>query len=72
MLPLTPVNFNKGLRKQEKAEQIFHRRNFPLLTVERIDGESKLGIPNNRNTCLSQLGLENELKTPLSLFIKPN
>ena len=50
---------------------MFHQRNFPLLIVERIDGESKLRT-RNRNTRLCQLGLENELKTPLSPFMKPD
>ena len=59
------------LRKLEKTGQIFHRRNFLRLIVERIGGESKRGISENRNIRLSQLGLENELKTTLSLFVKP-
>lgn len=71
MLPVPPDNFNMDLRKLEKTGQIFHRRNFPRLIVERIDGESKRGISENRNIRLSQLGLENELKTTLSLFVKP-
>ena len=53
MLPLTPDNSNMELRKQEKAGQVFHGRNFTLLIVERIGGESKLGISENRNTYLS-------------------
>ena len=72
MLPLTPDNFNKELRKQKKAGQIFHWRNVPLIIVERTGGENKLGIPKHKNTRLSQLWLENELKTPLSLFMKPD
>ena len=71
MIPLTPDNFNKGLQKQKKSGKSFRLRNFPLLIVERIGGVSQLGIPQNSNTCSSQLGLENELKTPPSLFIKP-
>ena len=70
-LPQTPNNFNMELRKQEKAEQIFYRKNVLLLIVERLGGENKLGISKNRNTRLSQFGLENELKTTLSLFMKP-
>ena len=72
MLPLTPDNFNMGLWKQKKAGQIFHWRSVPLTIVEQIGGESKLGIPKHKNTLLSQLWLENELKTPLSLFMKPD
>ena len=45
MIPLIPDNFNKGLQKQKKSGKIFRLRNFPLLIVERIGGESQLGMP---------------------------
>lgn len=63
MLLLTPDNFKKGLRKQ-KAGQIFRRRNFPIQTEEWIGWESKPGIPQNRYTRLSQLGIEEDKNTP--------